>query len=357
VNRRASLGLLDKTTARRDRAVLLTADALARADQDEDAALSSALEAVKLAPDLVPAAALAGKLLSRRGDLRRAAKTVEAAWRATPHPDLASVYINLRPGDSALDRFKRAETLARLSSWDPEARLALARTAIEAQDFDKARHTLEPLLADRPTMRACLMMADLEQAEHGGTGRVREWLARASRAPRDPAWVADGFVSDRWLPTSPVTGKLDAFQWQTPPDLLAEHPVVPAIVDDVTGDLDDKREATPVSASAALEAEAAEAAVPVPGPEIPPAIVEPAPSAGEPIAPRAGESAVPAQPIAEVSGPEAARKGNGADDVAVEAAESKPVAFPVEHAPDDPGPAPTPRREEAKPGKFRLFGS
>jgi HemY protein len=36
------------------------------------------------------------------------------------------------------------------------------------------------------------------------------------RALHDPAWTADGYVSDRWRPVSPVSGKLDAFQWQTP---------------------------------------------------------------------------------------------------------------------------------------------
>ena len=46
-------------------------------------------------------------------------------------------------------------------------------------------------------------MSDLEQAEHGATGKGREWLARATRAPRDPAWIADGVVSDRWAPISP----------------------------------------------------------------------------------------------------------------------------------------------------------
>ena len=81
---------------------------------------------MKLAPDLVPAAALAGRLLSRKGDLRRAAKIVETAWKATPHPDLAEVYLNLRPGDSGLDRLKRAETLA-LSPGLAEGRLAVAR--------------------------------------------------------------------------------------------------------------------------------------------------------------------------------------------------------------------------------------
>ena len=36
------------------------------------------------------------------------------------------------------------------------------------------------------------------------------------RARHDPAWTADGYVSDRWRPVSPVSGRLDAFQWQTP---------------------------------------------------------------------------------------------------------------------------------------------
>ena len=111
-----------------------------------------------------------------------------------PHPDLADVYMNLRPGDSALDRLHRAETLAKLSSWDREARLALARAALEAREFGRAREVLRPLLDERPTVRACLLMADIEQAEHGVTGQVREWLARAARSPRDPVWIADGVV-------------------------------------------------------------------------------------------------------------------------------------------------------------------
>jgi HemY protein len=41
---------------------------------------------VRLAPDLVPAAALAARQLSRKGDLRRAAKIVEAAWREISIP-------------------------------------------------------------------------------------------------------------------------------------------------------------------------------------------------------------------------------------------------------------------------------
>jgi HemY protein len=269
VERRASLGLLNKSTAKRHRAVLLTADALERVDHDPDGALRSAQDAVKLASDLVPAAAMAGRLLSRKGDLRKAARVVEAAWRSLPHPDLADVYLNLRPGDSGLDRLKRAETLMRLSNGAPEGRLAVARAALEAREFARARDALDPLLQERPSMRVCLLMSDLEQAEHGSTGRGREWLARATRAPRDPAWIADGVVSDHWLPISPVTGRLDAFVWQAPPDVL----VAPELTlhDDVTADLDD--EPRPLPAVPAPEPapdpapEPAAASEPLPEPE------------------------------------------------------------------------------------------
>ena len=52
--------------------------------------------------------------------------------------------------------------------------------------------------------------------------RVRQYLAKAVRAPRDPAWVADGLVSERWAPVSPVTGKLDAFEWRVPVERLGQ---------------------------------------------------------------------------------------------------------------------------------------
>ncbi|MBV9075870.1 MAG: heme biosynthesis protein HemY, partial [Methylobacteriaceae bacterium] len=193
VERRTSLGLVPRDQSRRQRAVLLAADALDREEGDPEGALKSALDAVRLAPDLVPAAALAGRALARRGDLRRAAKVIETAWAADPHPELAGAYLNLRSGDSAADRVRRAENLARLSRWAPEARLAIARAAMDTRDFRRAREALQPLLAERPTVGICLAMADLEEAE-GNPGRVREWLSRATRAPRDKAWVADGLV-------------------------------------------------------------------------------------------------------------------------------------------------------------------
>ena len=82
---------------------------------------------------------------------------------------------------------------------------------------------MQPLIdgPERPTARICRLMAELEEKQHGAGGYIREWLTRASHAPRDPTWVADGVASDRWRPISPVTGRLDAFVWQKPVERLS----------------------------------------------------------------------------------------------------------------------------------------
>jgi len=210
-----SSGLIDKATYRRQRGVLLTARALELETIDRDLARESAMEAVKLAPTLIPAAVLAAKFESEAHQVRRALRIVETAWLKQPHPDLADAYAHVRLGDSARQRLVRVETLAAKSPGNIEGAMAIARAAIDASEFAKARAALEPFAA-APTQRVALLMAEIERTEHGDSGRARAWTLRAVRALHDPAWTADGYVSDRWRPVSPVTGRLDAFQWQTP---------------------------------------------------------------------------------------------------------------------------------------------
>jgi len=207
--------LLDKQAYRRQRGVLLTARALDLETENRDMSRDSAMEAVKLAPTLVPAAVLAAKYESEAHQVRRAMKIIEAAWVAGPHPDLADAYAHVRLGDSARQRLSRVENLAARTSGHIEGALAVARAAIDAAEFKRARDVLAPFL-DNPTQRVAMLMAELERTEHGDAGKAREWTLRAVRARHDPVWTADGYVSDRWRPVSPVTGRLDAFQWQTP---------------------------------------------------------------------------------------------------------------------------------------------
>jgi HemY protein len=227
LERNMKSGLVDREAYQRLRAVLLTARALeADAADDRDSAKTLALEAVKLAPTLVPAASLAGRLLGETQDMRRAARLVEAAWKANPHPDLADAYAHLQPGASARDRLARVQSLAEKTPGNVEGALAVARAALDAQEFAVARRVLAPL-AIAPSQRVSMLMAELEEKEHGDEGRAREWMTRALRAKRDPAWTADGHVSDRWMPVSPVTGRLDAFQWKDPvADLHPDESVI-----------------------------------------------------------------------------------------------------------------------------------
>src|SRR5438128_4296038 len=310
-----SSGLIDKAAYRRQRGVLLTARALELEKVDRDLSRESAMEAVKLAPTLVPAAVLAAKFESEAHQVRRAMRLVEAAWLAQPHPDLADAYSHVKLGDSARQRLVRLETLAAKAPGHIEGALAIARAAIDASEFTKAREALAPFIA-QPTQRVALLMAEIERTEHGDSGRARAWTLRAVRALHDPAWTADGYVSDRWRPVSPVTGRLDAFKWQTPLAALPsdKHATVEASPFEDAMLAPSRRDeppkepaaeaATPAAApdnspQAAAVAEPAPAAAPAPRPPSPPQS-EPAPATAAPLfrarrdIPQGAPSSIPA---------------------------------------------------------------
>jgi HemY protein len=331
--------LLDKTAYRRQRAVLLTAQALAAEERDRERAKALAMEAVKLAPQLVPAAALAGRLLNAAGERRKATRIVEAAWRANPHPDLAEAYV--RPGESARDKLTRIEELAALAPGDAEAAIAVARAALAAKEFEIGRKALASFTA-APTKRVAALMAALE-LQAGDEGRGREWMARSFNARRDPAWTADGFVSDHWLPISPVTGKLDAFEWKDP---LAGEEHAGAVIDaerhvmlePPTAKVASAAAATAALAAAASAAGAATAASVAPA--APAVAVETAPS---PVLPPF--TASDARERLDAAGPAPEESREPAQVHADEAAPSPPPIIPLVHAPDDPGPNGAPSAE------------
>ncbi len=285
VEQNASRKLIDKAQARRLRAVLLTAEAEGQLERTPDEAQRIAAEAVKLEPGLVPAAVLYGKRLSAKGDYRSASRVLEAAWRLSPHPDIAEAYLDVRPGDSGSDRMKRARVLQKAQPKERESRFAVARAAMEAQEFAAAREEIEALIVEKPTARACQLMAELELRDGARAGPSREWLARAARAPRDPAWVADGFVSERWLPASPLTGRLDAFVWKEPAQALEANIRATLDADRIIADHDED----PVTVAEPAELPAPDGAVSPAEPTAPP---EPAPLSG---GPEAQPAAAPAQ--------------------------------------------------------------
>jgi HemY protein len=320
--------------------VLLTARALELETLDRDLSREIIMEAVKLAPTLVPAAVLASKYQSEAHQIRRSMRLVEAAWLAQPHPDLADAYAHVKLGDSARQRLVRVETLAEKAPGHIEGALAVARAAIDASEFVRAREVLAPYIAS-PTQRVAMLMAEIERGEHGDSGRARAWMLRAVRARHDPVWTADGYVSDRWRPVSPVTGRLDAFQWQTP---LAALPSDKGVTVEASP-FEEAMLAPPrqvATESLPPRAVSAESAPPAAVP------IDSAPPAAQDNSPAAAVEAAPsprpqANPPAATTPPPMFRQRQ---DFAKSSAPAVPPVIPIVRAPDDPGVDDEPPLEE-----------
>lgn len=329
---------IDKETLNRRRAVLLTAKSMAQLDAEPVAARAAATEAVKLAPDFVPATMAAARAAFRQDDLRRGVKLLEAIWKKAPHPQVADLYVHARPGDSTHDRLTRAHKLQSLKPNNAEAAHAVARAALEAGELKQARAAAEALLRQEPRERTFLLLADIEEADGADVGRVREWLARAVRAPRDAAWVADGYISDRWAPFSPVTGRIDAFEWRVPVEPVAQaieperRVALPQPAPKV--EVAPAKQAVPVLDAEPLEPETAPvkpaAAPPVAPPAGPLKPDAPAADAGAAIVSERSKSPV-STPVAAYPGPAARKSGPSRP-----AGESTPPTLFV-GPPDDPG--------------------
>ena len=369
-------GLIGKEEARRQRAVLLTAQAMSEEPADPVKAAKLAREAHKLAPDLVPAAIIGARALARNSDIGRAAGMIETVWKKEPHPDLAGAYVHLRIGDSAADRLKRAKKLAALRPNHPEGSLAIAESAIDAKEWKLARETMKGVLSTRPTERACLLMADIEEGEFGDKGRMRDWLSRAVRAPKDAVWTADGYVSEKWLPVSPLTGRIDAFEWKVPveqlgapqamasdagglEDLIGEPPAAqPAAAEET--DPAPAPQAAPETGTAPAGADAAESQEEAEDTALIEAEVEkPANSSDEPevAASAEGEGVAGTEDAliaADTEDTDAAEERAEAAGREGKEEEDKTVVFPFGRRPDDPGVSeddPPPERKK----RFGLF--
>jgi HemY protein len=369
LERNHRLGAMETGEMRRAKAALLAARGLDMRNFDPKEALQAALNALKIDPGLVPAAVTAASVLTHDGRHRQARRIIETAWRLTPHPNLVEAYPGLRPNLPAAERLKQISKLTAVKPEHEESRIALAQGLLAAREFGKARTALEPLVRARPTARICLLVAEIEEAEHGMTGLAREWLARAAHAPRDPAWVADGTVSPHWAPVVPESGRIGVLVWQHPPEWVEASPgpaglparieapkppppgtgtsrASPSLSDTVlvdAGPVDAHFvEAKPADAKSAGLAAGASARTGSPETTDASANGTLPPAPDRPVTGIVlGSGKPPSAPAAEAA--DQTTLASSGEALAAEASRPriKPVAFPLERAPDDPGAGPS----------------
>lgn len=230
--------VLAPARAKRDLAILAHAQSLQAERSGHQAdALRFARRGQRLAPDLAPLATRLAALLIREGHKREAAKIIEQTWPLSPQPELAQLYNEARPESDPLKRVGQMERLAKLAPNHLESHLALARAAMTAGLWGKARSELTAATGvggregadgsgkgvghgaagDSPA-RAFRLLAELEEAERSDGVAARRALERAAFARPDETWTCRdcGARALDWTPLCPGCQAFDTLEWASP---------------------------------------------------------------------------------------------------------------------------------------------
>ncbi|MFY0692961.1 MAG: heme biosynthesis protein HemY [Paracoccaceae bacterium] len=241
-------GALPKDVYRRRDAVLALSEATdILADGKSIEARESAIEANKLSPDLVPAAAMAARSYIEAGKHRYATRVLKKAWEASPHPDLAAAFAEIAPDEKPAERIKRFATLTKLTPDHPEAKMLLAELNIAAEDFPAARRALGDLAETAPSARTYAILAAVERGEGADDAVVRGWLAKALTAPRGPQWVCDNCksVHPNWAPVCSKCEAFDTLAWKEAPDSELNLPAGAEMLPLIVGGTQEQAETEP----------------------------------------------------------------------------------------------------------------
>lgn len=190
------------------------AAAAAQAETDQDEALRLARQAWKEGPTLTPAALVYADRLRASGREARAQSVLRDAWEAAPHPDLAAAALS-DIADPML-RLKAAEKLVARNPDHPESHLLMARCALAAGLPGEARRHAETAREQLNERRIWMLLADLEEQEHGHTEAVRDALRHAAMADPDPTWRCAGCGTNHpaWHPVCPNCGTAGRITWE-----------------------------------------------------------------------------------------------------------------------------------------------
>lgn len=216
---KARQGLLPRDVAKRRDAVLALSEAkdiIAEGSSIE--AREAAIAANRASPDLIPAAVMAARAYVADGKPKYAARVLQKAWEAKPHPDLATAFAEIVPDESGEDRMRRFEPLLRIHPEDDETRQLRAELSIAVEDFPAARRALGDLAETHPTARTLTLMAAISRGEGEDDAVVRGWLTRALTASRGPQWCCDNCqnIQSDWTAICDNCGSFDTLSWREP---------------------------------------------------------------------------------------------------------------------------------------------
>ena len=213
-------GKIPRDVHKRREAVLALSQAADVIDEENSIEKrEAAIEANRLSPDLVPAAAMAAREYIAQGKPKLAVRVIKKAWESQPHPDLAAAFSEIAPNETPQERLKRFAQLSKLNPYHIESRLMMSELNLAAEDFPEARRALGDIVENEPDARALTIMAAIERGEGSSDEVVRGWLTKALSAPRGPQWVCDkcNTIHSDWVPVCSSCDVLDTLSWKEAP--------------------------------------------------------------------------------------------------------------------------------------------
>lgn len=236
-------GSLPRDVHKRRDAVLALSEAKDILLEGNDiSARESAIEANKLSPDLIPAAAFAARGYIEQGNAKYATRVIKKAWAVRPHPDLAAAFAAIVPDEKPAARLKRFKPLIAKHPEHMESKLLLAELHIANEDFPEARRALGDLAETAPDARALTVMAAIARGEGASDVVVKGWLARALTAPRGPQWVCENChnIHAEWVPICENCESFDTLAWTAPPAGTTTTPAASEMLPLIVGSIEDK---------------------------------------------------------------------------------------------------------------------
>lgn len=216
-------GAMPRSELRLTRAAVLAERArvaLQRGQKSE--AFEYARQADRLRPNWVPSLLFAARSLALLDKPREAAGLIEKAWNVVPHPQLGSLYLNLRTGKGDTKKAAAAENLARRAPLHPASQLVVAEALFKAGLLAQARFKVRELMKATPSRDLYNLLAKIEQADHQ-LPAVQDAQARAAEAPLGEAWVCEDCRQPHkhWQVLCTACHGFNTLAWQEQPAVIA----------------------------------------------------------------------------------------------------------------------------------------
>jgi HemY protein len=225
-------GTLPRDVHRRRDAVLALSEAKSiLAEGKNIEAREAAIEANRLSPDLIPAATMAARSYMEGGKVKNALRVLKKAWEVRPHPDLATVFLEVTEKEDHTYRIKSFKALSRVQANHNETKLFLAELYVSSEDFDAARLIISDIVQTVPTARLFTIRAAISKGEGEDDEFVRGLLNEALKASRGSQWVCENCsqVHVHWASVCANCSSLDTLSWQEMP--IENNFKLPASVD------------------------------------------------------------------------------------------------------------------------------